>query len=125
MNKEKELEKLRAFLEEAESQIEYFPVKVEKEGTGEVLPGYCVANLLRVHDALSLEESEFSVVTHPVYGSYNSIKKYALRGEALCGAEIFKLSQHQEIPVFVTDCFKNKMLENGITGMAYFPVKLV
>lgn len=117
--------KLKALLEELEEQIEYFPVKVEEEGTGAALEGYHVANLLRKQDALSLPDSEYEVVEHPVFGRYNSVKKYALKSNAVGGAAIFKLPEHQEIPVFVTEAFKQRMEAEGVTGMAYYPVKMV
>lgn len=117
--------KLKALLEELEEQIEFFPVKVEAEGTGAALEGYHVANLLRKQDALSLPDSDYSVMEHPVFGRYNSVKKYALRSNAVGDAVIFKLPEHQEIPVFVTEAFKQRMEAEGVTGVAYYPVKMV
>lgn len=117
-------QKARQLIEELESQVEYFPVQVVEQATGAPLEGYFVANLLRKQDALCLEESDYTVVQHEVFGSYNAVKKYALRAGALDGADIFKLSEHHEIPVFVTERFKKQMEDNRVTGMAYYPVKM-
>lgn len=116
--------KAKKLLQEMESQVEYFDVLVQEESTGNTILGYCVANILRKEDALCLEESDYDVVNHPAYGSYNQVKKYAIRASAVNGADIFKLPNHQEVPIFVSQHFKACMEENGISGMGFCPVKM-
>jgi hypothetical protein len=41
------------------------------------------------------------------------------------GADVFKLPNHQEIPIFVSETFKNKVEESGITGMEFLEIKVV
>ncbi len=117
--------RLRAALEEMGAEAEYFPVRVEEAQSGKQQPGYWVANLLCKRDALCPEKSEYTTVENKLFGAYRMVKRYALRRNALAGADIFKLPNHQEIPVFVTGRFKERMQEAGFTGLAYYPVTFV
>jgi len=53
------------------------------------------------------------------------VTKYAFRWEQLEGIHIFRLPELGTSRLFVSDEFKRKVEENGLTGLLFYPVPLV
>ena len=115
-------EKLRKVLDRMNTNIQYFKVDIFEENTNNTLNGYYVANILNVVDALCLEKSDYFETEIDDMGTIYTVSKYAVYKDKINGSDIFKLSNHQEIPIFVSENFKNAIEDNGITGMDFMEI---
>ncbi|WP_082705899.1 AHH domain-containing protein [Aneurinibacillus sp. XH2] len=116
--------KLKRVLDSLEKgNIQYFPVRIIDKCTNEPLEGYFVANIINVVDALCLEHSKDSVFELDGEKIY-SVQKYALTKENVAGNHIIKL-KGDEIPVFVSEKFREEIEKNGIIGCDFQEVKVV
>lgn len=116
--------KLKEILESMNTEIQFLPVEViEKSGKKKL--NYYIANIVKVVDALCLEESEYFETKIPDLGTIYTVSKFAVFEEKIKKADIFKLSNHQEIPIFVSECFKDIIEEKGITGISLTEIRVV
>lgn len=116
--------KLKGVLDGLEKDnIQYFPVRIINKCTNEPLEGYFVANIINVVDALCLDHSKYSVFELDGEKIY-SVQKYALTKENVAGKHIFKL-KCDEIPVFVSEEFREEVEKIGIIGCDFQEVKVV
>ncbi|GAM12371.1 imm11 family protein [Mesobacillus selenatarsenatis] len=103
------------------SEIQYLPVRVVNSKDNSIIKGYSVANILNILDVLNLEHSDYSVIglyEEKVY----SIRKYAINKNAVSDYHIFKIKGY-EIPLFVSEIYKDTVLKQGITGFDFLEVK--
>lgn len=104
-------------------RVQYFPVSVVNKVSLEKIEDYFVANILDVRDALNLEHSQYSVFDLDGEKIY-SVHKYALNERDVEGAHVFKL-KGDEIPIFVSEAFKDAVESEGLTGIDFSAVRVV
>jgi len=109
-------ERAKACLEDLVSgQIEFLPVETP------IGRYYCMH--VRYVDCLDIERAE--VLRYKSSGRVMEVTKYAFRWERLEGIHIFRLPELGTSRLFVSDEFKRKVEENGLTGLLFYPVPLV
>jgi hypothetical protein len=108
--------KLKGILESLNTEIQFFPIVVSAKQGGAKMD-YYIANITKLVDALCLEKSDYFVTEIEELGTIYTVSKYAIYESKVQQADIFKLSNRQEIPIFVSEHFKEKIEENNITGI--------
>jgi hypothetical protein len=94
-------------------------------GNGEILPLSCsegeyyAFNVTTFIDAL--DESNSEVERFKCDGRIMQINKYVFLGDGLGGATIFKIPESR-MNIFVTDIFRKKVIDNGLTGFKFVNV---
>lgn len=117
-------DKLRKVLESLNTEIQFLPVKIMERKSKKELPDYYIANILRVVDALCLEKSVYSEVNIEKLGTIYNVIKYGIFAEKTENSDLFKLANRQEIPIFVSENFKNKIEKEKITGIDFLEIKV-
>lgn len=115
-------EKLRDLLEQVNTDIQYVDVRISCRGEVEENRKYYVANICKVVDALCLELSKYQSVYVEGKGDIYLVSKYGIYENKTDMADVFKLDRWQQIPIFVSDSFKTKVEEEGLTGMHFVEV---
>ncbi|MBC1804919.1 imm11 family protein [Listeria booriae] len=118
-------EKLRATILLFTDKVEFFKVKVLEEQSKESAGDYFVANILNTVDGLSLEDSDYITVETSKRGVVYIIKKYAVKQVKLINEHIFKLPPDYNIPLFVSQDFKDMTKDKKLTGMAFLEIKVI
>ncbi|MCM0759876.1 hypothetical protein M7775_15055 [Sporomusa sphaeroides DSM 2875] len=91
--------------------------------TVEVLPLICssgeyyVINVLDVVDCIDYEKAEFKRYEHS--GRIMRFIKYAFKSECIKGKHIFKIVDEPVRRPFVSDEFRNKVIESGLEGFEF------
>ena len=116
-------EKLKNILGNMNTEIQYFTVDVIEKATGKKYK-YNVANIVKLVDALCLEHSDYFETDIPGIGIIYTVSKYAIYQKKVNGADVFKLTNNQEIPIFVSEHFKNEVEKNNITGMGFYEIRV-
>lgn len=116
--------KLKRILETMNSEIQFLAVHIIEKNSNENLEGYYIANIIRVVDALCLEKSDYFETEISGMGIIYTVSKYGIYAEKTEGSDIFKLSNRQEIPIFVSERFKKSMEEENITGICLREIKV-
>lgn len=118
-------DKLRKVLESLNTEIQFLPVKIMERKSKKELPDYYIANILRVVDALCLEKSVYYVSYIAELGIiYNNVVKYGIYAEKTENSDVFKLADRQEIPIFASENFKNKVEKEEFTGIDFLEIKV-
>lgn len=117
--------KLYEILKNMNTEVQFFPVRVIEKTSKEKLAGYYIANIVRVVDALCLEKSEYFETEIPGMGTIYTVSKYGIFSEKMEGSDIFKLSNRQEIPIFVSENFKKTIEGENITGISLREINVV
>ena len=103
--------------------IQYLDINIVNSMTGEEDKSYKVANIIKLVDALDLENSTydfFELDDEKIL----SVEKYALKKEEISNYDIFKL-EGETIPIFVSERFKKIVEENSLVGFKFLEVKVV
>lgn len=116
--------KLREVLESLNTEIQFLPVKIMERKSQKELPDYYIANVLRVVDALCLEKSVYSEVYIEKLGTIYNVIKYGIFAEKTEKSDVFKLANRQEVPIFVSENLKNRIEEEGITGIDLLEIRV-
>lgn len=117
-------DKLKRMMESLNTEIQYLPVEVWPKNGGASYQ-YYIANILKVVDALCLEESDYFTTNTKKFGPIHTVSKFAVYEDKVAGADVFKLDNRQEIPIFVSERFKERMEEEGITGIELMRIRTV
>ena len=117
--------KLKDILQCMDTDIQFLPVKIIEKTTGQSLSGYYIANITRVVDALCLEASDYFETSIANIGIIYTVSKYGIYAARTANSDVFKLSNRQEIPIFVSDKFKKVIEEENITGICLREVNVV
>ena len=102
--------------------VQFLPIKIKNLEDESSIPGYSVANVVNVLDAIDYENSTYSVFELDNEKIYD-ITKYALKKEEIKGKDIFKL-KGDEIPIFVSGTVKELIEKNNITGFDFLEVEV-
>lgn len=117
--------KLKNILKTMNTSIQFLPVRIIEKGSNELLEGYCIANIIRVVDALCLERSDYFETEISGIGIIYTVSRYAVYAEKTGDSDIFKLSNRQEIPIFASERFKERVKEENITGICMREIEVV
>ncbi len=117
--------KLKDVMNSLNTEIQFFPVKIYEKNTNNLLNEYYIANIIRVVDALCLEKSKYFTTEIPRIGTIYTVSKYGIYAKKTENSDIFKLKAHQNIPIFVSEKFKQHIEDNNITGIDLIEVSVV
>lgn len=117
-------DKLKWLMESLNTEIQYLPVEVW-ERNGRRSYQYYIANILKMVDALCLEKSDYFTTNTKKLGPIHTVSKFAVYEDKVGGADVFKLVNRQEIPIFVSERFKERIEEEGITGIELMQIRTV
>lgn len=93
------------------------------EHTSEILPlknsesSFYAINIIKVIDCINYEKSEFKMFKDGI--RIMRFKKYSFLEDKLDGNSIFKIIDEPLGNPFVTDDFRNAVLDNGLTGFKF------
>ena len=116
--------KFKHLLEIMNTEIQFLPVKIIERKSGKEYT-YYIANILRLVDALCLDNSEYFETEILGIGIIYTISKFAIYEKKVKNSDIFKLSNRQEIPIFVSEKFKKIIEKNRITGVSLREIVVV
>jgi len=117
--------KLKKLLENMNTEIQFLPIQIKERTHNEELVGYYITNITRVVDALCLNKSKYFETNIPGIGIIYTVSKYVIFAEKTEGSDIFKLSNRQEIPIFVSERFMKKIESDNITGIYLNEISVV
>lgn len=100
--------------------VQFLPIQVVRQETGEEVPGYYVLHVWKHIPALDEEHSVFLEPRDEKYPQL-SILKVALRREAIGDADIFRLKE-KHVSVYASRRVKERLEEIGATGFKWIPV---
>lgn len=109
--------KLKKILESINTEIQFLPVQIKEKDSNEVISEYYIANIVKVVDALCLHKSKYFETEIEGIGIIYTVSKYGIYAERTEEADIFKLSNRQEIPIFASEKFKELIEKENITGI--------
>lgn len=109
--------KLKNILETLNTEIQFLPVQIFEKNSNESIDDYYIANITRVVDALCLEKSDYFETKISGIGIIYTVSKYGIYSDKTEGSDVFKLSNRQEIPIFVSEKFKKIIEAENITGI--------
>ncbi len=81
---------------------------------------YKIINVIKVIDGLDHEKSE--ILTFRCSNRIKAIKKYEFYLNSITGLHIFKIVEQSRGAVFVSDEFRNKVIESGLKGFKFIEV---
>ncbi len=117
--------KLQNILRDMNTEIQFLPVRIIEKNSNTILENYYIANIIRVVDALCLDKSDYFETEIPGIGIIYTVSKYGIYSEKTKDSDIFKLSNRQEIPIFVSEKFKKVMETENITGICLREINAV
>lgn len=109
--------KLYNILKGMNTEIQFYPIQIKEKNMGETISDYYIANIIRVVDALCLENSDYFKTEIPGGDVVYTVSKYGIYAEKTRNSDVFKLSKRQEIPIFVSERFKKAIEAENITGI--------
>lgn len=111
-------DRLKKLLETLNTEIQYLPVRITEKNGQEELSEYFIANIIRVVNALCLEKSKYFQTEIPGIGIIYTVSKYGIFESKTSDSDVFKLANRQEIPIFVSERFKEIIEQNKIIGIS-------
>lgn len=112
-------ERFKSLLQKMNSDIQFIDVGIyDVEGVN-VEKKYYIANIIKVVDALCLDKSDYFETYIEGKGIIYSVSKYGIYEKKTEGADIFKLDNWQQVPIFVSETFKKTIEQNECTGMSF------
>ncbi|MEK3952120.1 MULTISPECIES: imm11 family protein [unclassified Psychrobacillus] len=115
--------KFKDLIKKIEEDVQFLPVNVvDFESKSKIVNDeYFVANVLGVVDALNLQNSDYSVVDLDGEKIY-SVRKYAVSEDKINNKNLFKL-KGDEIPLFMSEDFKQLVEKSNITGCEFLEIR--
>lgn len=107
------------------TEIQFYPAQIKEKNMEKTINDYYIANIIRVVDALCLENSDYFETEIPSMGVIYTVSKYGIYAEKTKNSDVFKLSNRQEIPIFVSERFKKKIETENITGICLSEICVV
>ena len=117
--------KLKRLLEGMNTEIQFLSIRIIEKSSNEELIGYYIANITKLVDALCLEKSEYFETEIPGIGTIYTVSKYGIFAEKTEDLDIFKLSNRQEIPIFVSERFRKAIKRENITGICLSEISVI
>ena len=104
---------------------EIWTIKIKEKNNEEASDQYYIANIIKVVNALCLDKSQYFVTEIEGTGTIYTVSKYGIYADKTDGADVFKLSDRQQIPIFVSEKFKNLIERENITGISLTEIDVV
>lgn len=117
--------KLKNILETLNTEIQFLPVRIVEKSSNALLDCYWIANILRVVNALCLDISEYFKTEILGIGTIYTVSKHGIYEDKTEDSDVFKLSNKQEIPIFVSERFQKIMEREHITGIYLREIRTV
>ena len=117
--------RLKTLLESVNTDIQFLKVGIKETNNGEDFKQYYIANIIKVVDALCLDKSEYFETEIEGIGTIYTVSKYGIYADKTDSADVFKLSNRQEIPIFVSEKFKDLIQKVNITGISLTKISVV
>lgn len=117
--------RLKTLLESVNTDIQFLKVGIKETNNGEDFKQYYIANIIKVVDALCLDKSEYFETEIEGIGTMYTVSKYGIYADKTDSADVFKLSNRQEIPIFVSEKFKDLIQKVNITGISLTEISVV
>lgn len=111
-------DKLRRILESLNSDIQFLKIKIKEKSNDGLSKEYFVANILRVVDALCLEKSKYFETNIEGVGTIYTVSKYGIYANKTENSDIFKLANRQQVPIFVSEKFKEIIEMEKVIGIS-------
>ena len=118
-------DKFKMLIESFNIKAQFFPVKIKEINTNKYLLDFYICNIINVVDALCLEESDYFTINTKSKGVINSIKKFAVYKSKLLSVDMFKLGDGHNIPIFISQKFRDELCSQNITGIELLKIKSV
>lgn len=112
-------DKLKKILEKLNTSIQFLSTNVKEIGNEKINRKYYIANIVKVVDALCLDKSQYFETKIEGLGTIYTVSKYGIYAKKTEGADVFKLANRQQIPIFVSEKFKKIIEEENITGISF------
>lgn len=112
-------EKLRSILQRMNSEIQFIDIVISNNQGEAVEEKYFIANILKVVDALCLDISDYFETYIEGRGTIYTVSKYGIYEDKTEGADVFKLDNWQQVPIFVSEAFKKASELSKCTGMSF------
>ena len=116
--------KLKKILKSINTDIQFIKVKIKERNNEEVFKEYYIANVIKVVDALCLDKSQYFETEIEGIGTIYTVSRYCIYADKTEGADVFKLSNGQEIPIFVSEIFKDLIEREKITGISLAEIRV-
>lgn len=116
--------KLKKLLELVNTDIQFFATKVKERNNEDDINEYYVANIVKVVDALCLDKSQYFETEIEGIGIIYTVSKYGVYAKKTEGADVFKLANRQQIPIFVSERFKDLIESEDITGISLVEINV-
>lgn len=117
--------KLKVLLESVNTDIQFLEVRIKETNNEDNFNEYYIANIIKVVDALCLDKSQYFVTEIEGIGTIYTVSKYGIYADKTDGADVFKLSNRQQIPIFVSEKFKDLIERENITGISLTEISVV
>lgn len=112
-------DKLKKILEKLNTSIQFLSTNVKESGNEKINRKYYIANIVKVVDALCLDKSQYFETEIEGLGTIYTVSKYGIYAKKTEEADVFKLANRQQIPIFVSEKFKKIIEEENITGISF------
>ena len=112
-------ERFKHLLQKVNSDIQFIDVTIYDVKDVNTEKKYYIANIVKVVDALCLEKSDYFETYIEGKGVIYSVSKYGIYENKTEGADVFKLDNWQQVPIFVSEILKNSVEMNDYTGMSF------
>lgn len=104
--------------------LQYLPILVINDATGEISRDFYLANVCNLIDALNLENSKFSIYKNLDGSDLISINVYALNNHAIKDVDIFRVKE-SNIPIFVSEKLRKLIKKNKFSGCDFLQVRVI
>lgn len=115
-------DRLKSILERVNTSIQFIDVNVYDVNNNKIDRKYYIANILKIVDALCLEKSRYFETDVKGIGKIYIISKYGIYEKKTEDADVFKLNNHQQVPIFVSEKFKDITEKEKITGISFMEI---
>ncbi len=116
--------KFKRILETINTDIQYFSVNIKEKDDEKKTKEYYVANIIKVVDALCLHKSKYFETYIDGIGSIYTVSKYGIYSNKTEDADMFKLANRQEIPIFISEKLKCILELENITGVSFVEINV-
>lgn len=117
--------RLKQLLCSLETDIQFIKVVITERCSNNVHYDYYIANVIKVVDALCLDKSDYFETEISGLGTIYTVSKYGIYSKKTEGADVFKLCNRQEIPIFVSERFRKVIEKNNITGISLSEIHVI
>jgi len=105
------------------TDIQYLPVMFKNNENSSILDDYFVANICSSIEALDFDKSDYRYLESKGR-KLLSVSRYVLKGDFIKGYNILRLKE-SNIPIFVSEKFKDTVESNNLTGCEFMEVAVI